>query len=402
MTAFDAPTPDPATDAAAHDGVATPARALPVARAPEGIPADAVGKVNLLDMTPAEAERALREFATANGEPAYRATQVLPRLWQRPVASFEAIAELPAAFRAKLAERFALPRLTLVAHQRSSDGTRKFLFRLADGQAIETVAIPDRDRLTFCISSQAGCALKCSFCATGVMGFQRNLHVFEIAGQVRELALLDEEPLRPTNIVFMGMGEPLMNWKSVAPTLTILNDPKGCGIGARHITISTVGILPGIVALGERPEQFRLAISVHAPTDALRQELMPVNTKYPACRRHRRRRDVRAAGDVRVRHARWRERPRGARDRAGEAREAVPRVREPHPAAPRRRARLHADAQGRDRAIRASGCARAASRSRSGRAAASTSPRRAGSYGWNGSVGAVPAAADEDRDVQIA
>jgi 23S rRNA (adenine2503-C2)-methyltransferase len=260
--------------------VPTAGRALPVRR-PDGTPPEAEGKVNLLDLTPADAERVLREFAAEQGQPAYRATQVLPRLWQRPARGFEDMTELPAAFRAALAERFALPRLALVAHQRSSDGTRKFLFRLADGQAIETVAIPDRDRLTFCISSQAGCALKCSFCATGVMGFQRNLHVFEIAGQVRELALLDEEPLRPTNIVFMGMGEPLMNWKAVDPTLTILNDPKALGIGARHITVSTVGVLPGIVALGERPEQFRLAISIHAPTDALRGELMPVNVKFP-------------------------------------------------------------------------------------------------------------------------
>jgi 23S rRNA (adenine2503-C2)-methyltransferase len=259
----------------------TPGRALPVARRPAGIPPEAEGKVNLLDLTPVEAERALRAFAAEVGQPGYRATQVVARLWQKPVRAFEEITDLPAAFRAQLAERFALPRLQLVAHQRSADGTRKFLFRLADGQAIETVAIPDRDRLTFCISSQAGCALKCSFCATGVMGFQRNLHVFEIAGQVRELALLDEEPLRATNIVFMGMGEPLMNWKAVDPTLTILNDPKGFGIDARHITVSTVGVLPGIVALGERPEQFRLAISVHAPTDELRGRLMPVNVKYP-------------------------------------------------------------------------------------------------------------------------
>jgi 23S rRNA (adenine2503-C2)-methyltransferase len=104
--------------------------------------------------------------------------------------------------------------------------------------------------------------------------------VYEIAGQVRELALLNP-PIRATNIVFMGMGEPLMNWKAVGPALTILNAPDGLGIGARHITVSTVGVLPGIIALGERPEQFRLAISIHAPNDALRQELMPVNTKYP-------------------------------------------------------------------------------------------------------------------------
>jgi 23S rRNA (adenine2503-C2)-methyltransferase len=112
------------------------------------------------------------------------------------------------------------------------------------------------------------------------MGFSRNLEVHEIAGQVRELELLDP-PIVPTNIVFMGMGEPLMNWKAVDPTLTILNDAAGLGIGARHITVSTVGVLPGIQALAARPEQFRLAISIHAPSDSLRRELMPINVKYP-------------------------------------------------------------------------------------------------------------------------
>ncbi|HEY9229403.1 MAG TPA: 23S rRNA (adenine(2503)-C(2))-methyltransferase RlmN, partial [Gemmatimonadaceae bacterium] len=179
-----------------------------------------------------------------------------------------------------LAARFELPRLEVAVRQHSTDGTQKFLFRLADGEAIESVAIPEGDRVTLCISSQAGCALQCAFCATGAMGFSRNLSVFEIAGQVREMRLLDP-PIDVTNIVFMGMGEPMMNWKAVDPVLTILNDPTGLGIGARHITISTVGVLPGIVALGERPEQFRLAISIHAPNDALRRELMPINTKYP-------------------------------------------------------------------------------------------------------------------------
>ena len=236
--------------------------------------------INLLDLTPADAATALREAMEALGQPAYRATQVLRRLWVNPAPDFGAMTELPASLRSALAERFTLPRLTLAVRQASIDGTEKFLFTLADGQSIETVAIPDGDRMTFCISSQAGCALACAFCATGVMGFQRNLAVHEIAGQVRELALLSP-PIRATNIVFMGMGEPLMNWRAVSPTLTILNSPDGLGIGARHITVSTVGVLPGIVALGERPEQFRLAISIHAPNDELRQELMPVNTKYP-------------------------------------------------------------------------------------------------------------------------
>src|SRR5687768_14129936 len=235
---------------------------------------------NLLDLTPADAEATLRRFAEAHGVPPYRGSQVVPHLWRKPVGGFEEMTDLPKAFRELLAEHFVIPRLELGTHQVSADGTQKFLFRLSDGQAIETVAIPDGSRLTLCISSQAGCALQCAFCATGAMGFARNLAVHEIAGQVRELRLLDP-PVAATNIVFMGMGEPLMNWKAVSPTLTILNDPHGLGIGARHITVSTVGVLPGIVALAERPEQFRLAISIHAPNDELRQRLMPINTRYP-------------------------------------------------------------------------------------------------------------------------
>jgi 23S rRNA (adenine2503-C2)-methyltransferase len=235
---------------------------------------------NLLNLTPDQAEARLAAFMAELGAPNYRARQIARRLWTVPAASFEAMTELPAALRGALAERFELPRLELAYRQQSSDGTQKFLFRLRDGEAIETVAIPEGNRVTLCISSQAGCALRCAFCATGAMGFSRNLEVFEIAGQVREMRLLDP-PVAVTNIVFMGMGEPLMNWKAVDPTLTLLNDPRALGIGARHITISTVGVLPGIVALGQRPEQFRLAISIHAPTDELRQELMPINTKYP-------------------------------------------------------------------------------------------------------------------------
>ncbi|MCU0627462.1 MAG: radical SAM protein [Gemmatimonadaceae bacterium] len=196
-------------------------------------------RVNLLDLTPAAAAESLAAAMRELGHPSYRVGQVVRRLWQQPASDFDAMRELPAALRSALAERFSLPRLALTARQASTDGTEKFLFTLADGQAIETVAIPDGDRMTFCISSQAGCALKCAFCATGAMGFQRNLLPHEIAGQVRELALLDP-PVRATNIVFMGMGEPLMNWKAVDPTLTILNSPDGFGIGARHITVSTV------------------------------------------------------------------------------------------------------------------------------------------------------------------
>jgi 23S rRNA (adenine2503-C2)-methyltransferase len=163
--------------------------------------------------------------------------------------------------------------------QQSADGTRKYLWRLSDGEAIESVLIPSGSRRTLCISSQVGCALRCSFCATGRMGYRRNLTPFEIAGQVREIALRTPED-QPTNIVFMGMGEPLLNWSAVDVALSILNAPDGFGIGARHITVSTVGILPGMAALARRPEQFRLAISLHATTTAQRLGIMPIEKKY--------------------------------------------------------------------------------------------------------------------------
>lgn len=238
-----------------------------------------VGAANLLDVIPGDAENMIRTFAVERGERAFRATQVMQHLWRAPRPGFQEMHELPAHFRALLAESFSIPRLVLAARQLSSDGTEKFLFRLEDGEHIETVAIPEGSRLTLCISSQAGCALQCSFCATGAMGFSRNLKPFEIAGQIREVMLLTKQ--KPTNVVFMGMGEPLMNWKSVDRALTIINNEGGIGIGARHVTVSTVGVLPGIVALSQRPEQFRLALSIHAPTDELRRQLMPINVKYP-------------------------------------------------------------------------------------------------------------------------
>jgi 23S rRNA (adenine2503-C2)-methyltransferase len=241
---------------------------------------DAPAKQNLLNMLPSDAEQLLRDFAVEQGGKPFRGSQVLRHLWQNPAESFATMTDLPIGFRNLLDEHFTIPRLELAMRQTSSDGTEKFLFRLEDGEFIETVSIPEGSRLTLCISSQAGCALQCAFCATGAMGFTRNLQMFEIAGQVREMKLL-VPPTQVTNVVFMGMGEPLMNWKAVDPALTVLNSPSGLGIGARHITVSTVGVLPGIIALGERQEQFRLAISIHAPNDELRQSLMPINTKYP-------------------------------------------------------------------------------------------------------------------------
>ena len=234
---------------------------------------------NILDLTPAQAKERLENWAKARGLPRYRVDQIFPRLWQRPVASWAEASDLPKDLRAALEADHPLPRLALDVQQTSQDGTKKFLWRLPDGEAIESVLIPSGSRRTLCISSQSGCALGCVFCATGTMGFRRNLTPFEISGQVREIVLRDEAD-KPTNIVFMGMGEPLLNWPSVDVTLTTLNSPEGFGIGARHITVSTVGIIPGMAALAARPEQFRLAISLHAPTAERRLAIMPVQKKY--------------------------------------------------------------------------------------------------------------------------
>ena len=230
-------------------------------------------------MAPIEARAALEAWVAGRGLPRYRAGQLLRRLWESPVESWAGATELPATLRAELALAQPLPRLHADVIQQSADGTRKYLWRLSDGEAIESVLIPSGSRRTLCISSQAGCALGCTFCATGRMGYRRNLTPFEIAGQVREIVLRTPED-KPTNVVFMGMGEPLLNWGAVDTALSILNAPEGLGIGARHITVSTVGILPGMTELAKRPEQFRLAISLHATTTPQRLAIMPIEKKY--------------------------------------------------------------------------------------------------------------------------
>jgi 23S rRNA (adenine2503-C2)-methyltransferase len=188
--------------------------------------------------------------------------------------------DLPVDLRSALDDAFPLPRPTERTRKVSADGTIKFLWEFPDGHAVESVLIPEGRRRTVCISSQSGCAYGCVFCATGRMGFQRHLQPWEIVAQVREL-MLDPEIGQPSNVVFMGMGEPLHNWRAVDRSLTILNEPSGLGIGARHITVSTVGILPGLEALAARPEQFRVALSLHAPTSQQRRALMPVERRYP-------------------------------------------------------------------------------------------------------------------------
>ena len=233
----------------------------------------------ILDLPPERAREKLTQWVHTQGLPAYRVNQIVPRLWQRPLAAWSEASDLPLTIREALERDHPLPRLALDVAQHSQDGTKKFLWRLPDGEAIESVLIPSGSRRTLCISSQSGCALGCVFCATGTMGFRRNLTAYEIAGQVREIVLRDPADL-PTNVVFMGMGEPLLNWPAVNAALSILNHPEGLGIGARHITVSTVGIIPGMEQLAKRPEQFRLAISLHAPTAERRLAIMPVQKKY--------------------------------------------------------------------------------------------------------------------------
>jgi 23S rRNA (adenine2503-C2)-methyltransferase len=233
----------------------------------------------LLELTPGAAAERVRDWVAHQGLPPYRAGQIHRRLWTAPVGAWGEATDLPVALRTELDAQFPLSRLAVDTVQESADGTRKYLWRLDDGEAIESVLIPSGKRRTLCVSSQAGCALGCVFCATGQMGFRRNLSPFEIAGQARELVLVNPAD-HPTNVVFMGMGEPLLNWPAVSTALTILNAPDGLGIGARHITVSTVGILPGMAELAKRPEQFRLAISLHAPTTERRIGLMPIEKKY--------------------------------------------------------------------------------------------------------------------------
>ena len=235
----------------------------------------------ILDVTPAEATARVSAWLAEQNEPGFRVNQIVPRLWQRPVRSWSDATDLPAELRARLEEAFPLPVPELLRREESADGTVKFLWRVGGTASIESVWIPGRRRRTLCISSQEGCAYGCTFCATGTMGFLRHLTPSEIAGQVREMAFLTEEFARPTNIVFMGMGEPLHNWKGVDTALTILNDAMGLGIGARSITVSTIGLIPGLKQLAARPEQFGVAWSLHAAVPSSRATLMPIENKYP-------------------------------------------------------------------------------------------------------------------------
>ena len=236
---------------------------------------------DLLSLTPDELRETLGTHFHARGQPAYRVDQVVRWIFEGLVSDFGDMTNLPAEEREALGGTFRLDEPEAATIQVSEDGTVKHLWRLADGELVESVLIPTERRLTLCISSQAGCAMGCTFCATGWGGFDRQLTAGEIVGQYRASRRWAEEhghgPI--SNIVYMGMGEPLSNRKAVHPSLTILN--QGYDVGARRITVSTVGVVPGILELAQRPEQFRLAISLHAPDSELRRELIPLEKRYP-------------------------------------------------------------------------------------------------------------------------
>ncbi len=226
-------------------------------------------------------------FLTGQGEKPYRGKQIIDWLYQKRVDSYEAMTDLPQALRAQLAAEFEFETAEVVRTLGSKDTTQKFLFRLRDGNLVESVLIPASpalhgqasDRRTICVSSQVGCAYGCKFCASGLDGWTRNLDPGEIVQQLIATEKLSGE--RIDNVVFMGMGEPLANLKNVLRAIEIINAPWGLEIGARHITVSTSGLAPQIRELANEPTQFRLALSLHGATDEVRSQIMPINRKYP-------------------------------------------------------------------------------------------------------------------------
>ncbi len=238
-------------------------------------------KTNLLDLT----RDGLRAFFNQMGEKPFRAEQVMKWIYQQGVSDFEQMTNLNKVLRTKLQEKCEVKAPEIAYQQNASDGTIKFALKLEGGQEVETVWIPDGDRATLCVSSQVGCALACTFCSTAQQGFNRNLKVSEIIGQVWRVAttigLNNDTAKRPiTNVVMMGMGEPLLNVKNVVPAMELMLDDLAFGLSKRRVTLSTSGVVPALDMLGDQID-VALAISIHAPDNALRDVLVPVNKKYP-------------------------------------------------------------------------------------------------------------------------
>ncbi|WP_432290623.1 23S rRNA (adenine(2503)-C(2))-methyltransferase RlmN [Olsenella uli] len=212
------------------------------------------------------------------GQPAFRVKQVEDWIWTKNAKSFDDMTNLPKSLRAQLSESLALGGVEEVARQVSDDGSRKYLLRLPDGVTVECVGMPSGKKLAVCVSTQAGCAMGCAFCATGGAGFTRSLTASEIYDQVMHVR--DDFNTRVTSVVFMGQGEPFMNYDNTLAALRKLNDPEGAGIGARHLTVSTCGVIPMIRKFSREPEQFTLAVSLHSAVQKTRNLLMPGVKKY--------------------------------------------------------------------------------------------------------------------------
>ena len=253
--------------------------------------AEVAPKTNLLGMSRAGMER----FFASLGEKPFRARQLLQWIYQRGITDFASMTDLSRALRERLAAIAEIRPPEILSEQTSADGTIKWLLTLPGGSAVETVFIPEPERATLCISSQVGCMLNCTFCSTAMQGFSRNLSAAEIIGQVW-LADRRTGDRRISNVVFMGMGEPLLNLDQVGPTLELLRDDLAYGLAARRVTVSTSGVVPGMDALHEFPP-IALAVSLHAPEDEVRSRLVPLNRKYPidellaACKRYLKRCD---------------------------------------------------------------------------------------------------------------
>ncbi|MGV8073985.1 MAG: 23S rRNA (adenine(2503)-C(2))-methyltransferase RlmN [Syntrophobacteraceae bacterium] len=222
----------------------------------------------------------LENWVESVGERRFRARQLYRHVYARRVSSWDECSDLSKGFRAQLEHGTYLNALNLIEEQESSDDTRKYIFKLNDGRIIESVLIPDPPRFTLCISSQVGCALGCKFCLTGSNGLKRNLCTAEIVDQVCRIEQHLGPDTRITNIVLMGMGEPLANYDAVLRAMQIMTDPDGMAFSHRRITLSTAGLVPELYRLGKE-SPVNIAISLHAPNDKLRSELMPINRKYP-------------------------------------------------------------------------------------------------------------------------
>jgi 23S rRNA (adenine2503-C2)-methyltransferase len=238
---------------------------------------DSMEKVDIKDLSPVE----LTEFLKSFGKERYRSIQILRWLYQKGVQSFDEMTNLSKRFRQELSQVSFISILHLLHLEQAKDGTKKYLFQLEDGNRIESVLIPDKTRLTLCLSTQVGCAFGCQFCLTGKIGWERNLKASEILNQILAVRKMVPDNKSITNIVLMGMGEPLSNYKNSLKAIELMVHPGAFNFSSRRITLSTVGLLPELEQLAKEKIPFRLAISLNASNEETRSHLMPINRRYP-------------------------------------------------------------------------------------------------------------------------